>query len=415
MQIVTGKLVLTVLSVMVLLQIVLMIFYLHDNHVARRTAQRNQVIQKIINTVYLVESTPSKQRRKALSAMQDPYITASYTNKPEWPLRFQHISFWQINKTLYQRVRDFAMSIEMAKGQWLNLKATIYTHYITKQLVIVAAEVVVLLVLLFAFWMMNRYTRPIENFKDAIERLGMDLHSQPLDVNGPNVIREAAKAMNAMQQRLQDLIRGRTQMLAAISHDLRTPITRLKLRSQFVEDAALAENFVQDLDEMEQMINETLDFAKDDHHKEGKVRLDIVSFLRAMCDDMSDLGQPVQFQEKVQRIAIMARPLNLKRALSNLINNAVRYGECAQVSIDKKRQFAVITIKDEGPGIPTKELQEVFMPFYRGEYSRSRDTGGSGLGLAVTKHIIDNHHGTIVLSNRKNKGLCVTIRLPISE
>ena len=210
------------------------------------------------------------------------------------------------------------------------------------------------------------------------------------------------------------MVRDRTQMLAAISHDLRTPITRMKLRAQFVGDEEAKQKLITDLEEMELMVNETLSFAREDSTSEEKTRLDLVSLLKSICDEMHDMGHQVSFECAVHRIPFWGRRSALKRALTNLINNAIRYADNVTVSVQYQYHRAVITVEDDGPGIAENELEQVFEPFYRGEHSRSRDTGGVGLGLAVTHDIIKAHHGEVYLQNRPEGGLCATVELSTS-
>ena len=220
--------------------------------------------------------------------------------------------------------------------------------------------------------------------------------------------------MNQMQNKIQDLIRDRTQMLAAISHDLRTPITRIKLRLQLLADQKVGSLCVQDLDEMNEMIGSILDFSQSDAAKSKMSKLELVSLLATVCDDSVDMGFDVTFEPSAYRVPLMARKVSLKRALTNVIGNACRYASTVTVYLTKHAQRVVIEVCDDGPGIAKDEIQRVFEPFYRAEQSRNRNTGGVGLGLAVTRDIIRSHSGTIELINRKPKGLTVKIMLPIS-
>jgi signal transduction histidine kinase len=408
---VSGKRALTILVIVVIAHLCLMITYLHNNRVARETVKRDAVIQKIINAIFLVEATPVTNRVKAISAMDDPDLHVSLSSSPKWDLRFKQISFWDISKALRNNLDSFSISIQMEKDQWLNLNATIYSHILLDQLVLLGVEILVLGSILITAWSINRFTQPLQQFKQAAEKLGIDLHSQPLDVmGGPMVVREAAHAMNKMQKRIQDLIRDRTQMLAAISHDLRTPITRMRLRSQLIDDNNVQLNLANDLDEMEKMVSETLAFAREDCAHESKTNVDLVSLLYTITDEMQDMASDVSFRTRLKKATIEGRPLALKRAFTNIINNGIRYGLKVDVSISNRRNNGFLVIVDDhGPGIPEEDLDQVFEPFYRGESSRSRDTGGVGLGLAVTRDIFQAHNARIVLRNKRPKGLRVLI------
>ena len=227
----SGRKVLGVLSVIVVVHLVAMSFYINDNRRARRTANRDAVIQKIVNAIHLLEATPVADRAKAIGAMNDPYLKASITVKPKYKLQFKVISFWEISQALRKQLESFDLSIELTKEQWLNVDASIYTQFLLTQLLFVSIEIAILGTILISAWSINRFTRPIEKFKRAAERLSFDLNTEPVTIDGPSVVQEAARAMNKMQERIRELIRDRTQMLAAISHDLRTPITRMRAPS----------------------------------------------------------------------------------------------------------------------------------------------------------------------------------------
>jgi signal transduction histidine kinase len=232
-------------------------------------------------------------------------------------------------------------------------------------------------------------------------------------VYGPKVVREASEALNQMQNRIVQLVRNRTQLLAAISHDLRTPIARAKLRAQFIDDSEYKTQLLDDLNEMEHMISETLSFAREESRREEKKNIDLVSLLQSICDDENDMEHKVIYHADAHRIAFLGRPIALKRAFTNLINNAIRYAGDAVVTIEQRGKTIMIDIEDSGPGISESELEKVFEPFYRGEQSRSRETGGVGLGLSVARDIIFAHHGKIKLKNKKEGGLSVLIELII--
>ena len=200
-------------------------------------------------------------------------------------------------------------------------------------------------------------------------------------------------------------------MLAAVSHDLKTPITRMRLRAEFVSDEALREEIDADLSEMEAMIESTLAFLRGESETEAARVVDVVAILETVCDDLADRGHKVELVAPAQA-PLLCRSLAIKRALSNLIDNAVKYGGNAAVSLVVLRDELEITIDDDGPGIPHDQIEAVFDPFYRVESSRSRETGGSGLGLTVARSLIRSHGGEIALQNGPKAGLRVTVRLP---
>ena len=299
--------------------------------------------------------------------------------------------------------RATAVSLEMTDGSWLNFLTPAFGAApfwsSSAFLPMLGATLVVILISVFAVW---RATAPLALFTRAAERLGRDVNAPALHETGPGEVRRAARSFNEMQGRLQNFVEDRTQMLAAISHDLRTPITRMKLRAEFVEDEEQRAKMLGDLDEMEAMIAATLSFARDDAANEERTQLDLAELLRSLSDDYS--GE--------QSVAYVGAPLALKRAFANLIGNAVKYGGAAKVSLTESGDEIIVCIDDDGPGIPDGEREKVFTAFYRLEQSRSRETGGVGLGLAVVRSIVRAHGGEITLANRDEGGLRATVMLP---
>ncbi|HEY0847860.1 MAG TPA: ATP-binding protein [Noviherbaspirillum sp.] len=253
--------------------------------------------------------------------------------------------------------------------------------------------------------------RPLQQLAQAATELGNDIERPPLPERGAKEIRQAAAAFNAMQARIRQHIRQRSHILAAITHDLQTPLTRLRLRLEKVDDPELREKLISDLSAMQSMVREGLDLARSMDSAEPMQRLDLDSLVDSVCADASDAGQQVTCEGNTHA-ALMARPVALRRCLTNLIDNACKYGGFARVSISREGASAVIRIVDGGPGIPEQEISRVFDPFYRVENSRSRDTGGTGLGLTIARNIAEQHGGGIALRNLPSGGLEVALTLP---
>jgi len=253
--------------------------------------------------------------------------------------------------------------------------------------------------------------RPIEHFTSAAERFGRDPKAAPIAERGPAELRRAARAFNGMQASVQRFIEDRTQMVAAISHDLRTPITRMRLRAEFVEDEEQRERMLADLDQMAEMIEATLAFARDDASSEPRTALDLPSLLESMADEAIDAGHEAAYQGPAHRI-FQGRPVALRRAFGNLVDNAVKYGEAVEIALADAGDGCLVTIADRGPGIAAPDRERVFAPFVRLEGSRNRDTGGTGLGLSIARSIIRGHGGEIELDNRPEGGLLVRVSLP---
>lgn len=268
-----------------------------------------------------------------------------------------------------------------------------------------------LMVAAAALLAVRRAARPFGTFAAAAERLGVDVAAPPLAEDGPREVRRAAHAFNVMQARIRRFVEDRTQLLAAISHDLRTPITRLKLRAEFVEDDAERTRMLADLDEMERMIAATLAFARDDAAREERRQVDVAALVQGLVDDFAATGAAASYVGP-DSLVMAARPMALKRAVANLLDNAVKYGGAARASLGREPGEVVLAIDDDGPGIPEADRERVFSPFVRIEASRCRDTGGTGLGLSVARAAIRAHGGDIALANRPDGGLRVTVALP---
>lgn len=271
-----------------------------------------------------------------------------------------------------------------------------------------------LLVLGVSVWAVRRSTKPLNRFARAAERLGLDVNAPPMGENGPREVRRAAKAFNRMQRRLRAFVKDRTHMLAAISHDLRTPITRLRLRAEFIDDDEQRTKMLVDLDEMEAMIAATLQFARDDATSEATKQLDLAALVAGLCEDAHQAGDDVTCSG-LKTLPFVGREVGLKRMVANLIGNAVRYGERARVNLSETEEEVCLSVADDGPGIPPDMMERVFDPFVRVEGSRSRETGGTGLGLTAAKTIAQGHGGRVELLNREEGGLEVRVLLPKSD
>ncbi len=254
-------------------------------------------------------------------------------------------------------------------------------------------------------------TRPLKQLAQAAKDLGNDINHPPLKLAGASEIRQASAAFNAMQARIRQYIFQRTQMLAAITHDLQTPLTRMRLRLEKVADRELQERLVDDLSAMQEMVREGLDLARSTDTTENMQPLDLDSLLDSVCSDATDAGQQVVVEGSAN-MALMGRPMALRRCLVNLIDNAIKYGQMARVIVEGHGGAARIRIRDNGSGIAPGELARVFEPFYRVESSRSRESGGTGLGLTIARNIAEQHGGSIALANHPDGGLEVTLILP---
>ena len=304
-------------------------------------------------------------------------------------------------------------SIALRDGAWINFEfAAIESLPLATFSVIGWTACSVLLVLGLSYYAFRRVTHPLESLTRAAESLGRSGRTEVLQETGASEVRRAARAFNEMQGRIQRLLEDRMQMVAAISHDLRTPITRLKLRAEFVEDTEQREKMLRDLDEMETMIKETLALAREDANPEPRAKLDLAQLLADSVEHMENVTLEIDPALAHGAATTEAQPIALKRAVSNLVENAVVYGKSARVRLSRMAKEFEIRIEDEGPGIPEAELERVFRPFYRLEASRNRESGGAGLGLAIARSVVRSNGGDIVLMNRPEGGLRATIALP---
>lgn len=308
------------------------------------------------------------------------------------------------------RIRTL-ISLPIGPGRWLNAAVSEFRERSLLRreswAAIIVASLVVSLILALA---LRRITRPLTRLADAAERLGRGEEVAPLPEQGPADIRDATHAFNAMQDRLHRFVKARTQMLAAISHDLRTPITSLRLRAEMLDDAEAREKMIATLEEMQRMTEATLAFARGEASDEPTRVTDLGALLNAIGDDLSDIGMNVTVS--AERLDYPCRATALSRALRNLIENAAKYGERADVRLCQDKGQISIDIEDEGPGIPDDKLEQVFEPFVRLEESRSTETGGIGLGMAIARDIVRRHGGDITLKNRSEGGLRATVTLP---
>jgi len=265
--------------------------------------------------------------------------------------------------------------------------------------------------LTLAYFVSRVATRPLRDLASAATRLGADIESDPLPVRGPVEVRDAAVAFNTMQTRIRRDVRERTSMLAAITHDLQTPVTRLRLRLEKVTDDDLRAKLVADLTAMSETIREGLDLATSLDAREPLQRVDFDSLVESLCDDAHDAGHDVT-ASGTTGATVLASPNALRRCVTNLLDNAIAYGRYARVESAVEGGYAVVRIRDGGAGIPADRLDAVLEPFVRIETSRSRETGGTGIGLTIANNIATRLGGSIALRNHPEGGLEVTLRLP---
>ncbi len=267
------------------------------------------------------------------------------------------------------------------------------------------------IVLAIVLYLVTRnITRPLSALAQAADATGRSVHHPALPEMGVREIRNVTRAFNTMQDRLLRYLDSRSRVLAAMSHDLRTPLTRMRLRVEKVENRALSERFNADLDEMEALVNGALGLFKGLDDQEAFEATDLNLLLATLEKEFAELGSKVVITGRAQE-ALSVKPRALKRALSNLIANAIKFGSRAEVHVEDGPEV-VIRVADDGPGIPSESLDQVFEPFFRLEASRNRDSGGAGLGLTIVRDVLQAHGGTVALRNLAPHGLEAVIILP---
>jgi signal transduction histidine kinase len=323
---------------------------------------------------------------------------------------------------LHGRMRDvldqnpgegvYVISLQLGDRTWVNIAApdvqTVPAWSAATTVLMIGTLIIVLALSILGI---RRLTAPLSTLTEAAERLGRNVNAPPLPEAGSSDVLQAIRAFNDMQERIRRFVEDRTRMIAAISHDLRTPITRMRLRAELMGESEQQQKMLADLSEMETMIASTLSFAREDANPEPRLRVDIVELLKSICADTPAAKLSAE-ASAVPAAMIDGQPVALRRGFTNLIDNAIRYGSEARIAIGGDNYNVSIAIDDDGLGIPEEQLDRVFRPFYRLDSSRSRDTGGTGLGLAVARTVFRAHGGDVVLSNRTGGGLRATVTLP---
>ena len=311
-----------------------------------------------------------------------------------------------------------AVALQLPEGQWLAAELALRPVWPWHSNAFLATfGIMSAVAALLTLWAVRRLVEPVSTLAGAAEALGRDVNAPPLPETGPAELATAAAAFNTMAARIRRFVEDRTFLLTAIGHDLRTPITRLRLRAEFMEDDDQRRRMLADLDELEAMVNATLAFGRDATASEPAVAVDLAALVNTVLTEAGDARPELPAEAMAyagpDQLAVTARPVALKRALTNLVANALNYGGSARVRLmPPEAGQVVLHVDDDGPGIPPAELERVFLPFQRLEPSRNRETGGMGLGLPITRNIARAHGGDVTLQNRPGGGLRATLILP---
>ena len=302
--------------------------------------------------------------------------------------------------------------VQLVDGQWATFDTTLPREATgLPARLLLTLTVLLVVVLTLSFIAVRWLSRPLRTLAEAAEGLGKNIHAPPLAEEGPTEVRQAARAFNTMQSRLVSYIEDRTRVLAAISHDLKTPLTRLRLRAELLDDEDTRARFEKDLGEMQSMVTDALAALRGLDAPAQTVPVDVMALLESLQADNREQGRTIEIEGRAAS-PLTADPLRLKRCVGNLLDNAVIYGQRAHVSVEDSPKSLTLRIRDEGPGIPEAMLERVFDPFFRLEGSRSRETGGTGLGLSIARNIARAAGGDVSIRNRPAGGLEAVLVLP---
>lgn len=309
------------------------------------------------------------------------------------------------------RVQRLAISARLPDGRWLNALFTLPPPNAAKGVLLMSVGASVIALILASLWLAVRFAGPLRKLADASASLRPGEPVSEVPERGPAALKEAIRSFNAMSKRLLGTLEGQRAMLAAIAHDLRTPITSLRLRLELLDEGETKDRMQASLDELQNVTEAAVDALKAEGVGEAVRAVDLSALVESVCSDLADLGESVTY-EPGKPVTCRCRPHEIRRAVRNLVENAVRYGKAARVRTERKASEVRVFVDDDGPGIPPADIARVFEPFQRLEGSRSRETGGHGLGLTIARSIARGHGGDISLVNRPGGGLTACLSIP---
>lgn len=443
-----GRLIIVFLVGLLVAQGVSLMIVLQDRGEFLSRTSGVQSVRRIADTVILFDTASMSERERLIKLLSSPSMrivispeltrmpsSRAFRDKNDSP---QVVLFTTILQRILGREREMRLvvldpqqgerighhrdrlhssiyaQIRLLDGHWVVFDSQLQPEAWTwPYRALLSALVLIAAVVLLAVFGVRWVTRPLKNFAVAATELGKNINRPPLAETGPLEVIQASRALNGMQTRLSRYLDDRTRILAAMSHDLKTPITRMRLRAELLDDEKIREKFTCDLSELEAMVTGTLDFMRGIETSEVMQPLDINALLESIQDDARESGQSIQIIGHTST-PYLCRPQAMKRCLSNLLENAIKYGSSAQVQVMQLPASLHIVISDQGPGVPADKLERLFDPFYRLESSRNRDHGGTGLGLTIARSIAEQHGGTLTLKNGFSLGLECHLDLPIS-
>ncbi|MDD1015085.1 ATP-binding protein [Pseudomonas rubra] len=401
-------------------------FQFYERYQSSRSMMLNNLELDVATSVAILDRLPAAERAAWLPRLErrtyryrlDDGASGLRLNMDEAPMAALSISkalgtHYALN---YQNIPGpnphFQVHLRLADGQPLTVDVTPAPVPMSSWLPVVL--LVQLALLLLCTWLaVKTAIRPLTRLAEAVDKLDPNAPGPQLDESGPREVVYAAAAFNTLQARIGAYLKERMQLLAAISHDLQTPITRMKLRVEAMDSSSDKDKLWHDLEAMEHLVREGVAYARSiDGNSEAPCRVNLDAFLDSLVCDYQDSGQQVELQGNNGAL-IQTRPQALRRVLVNLIDNALKFAGAAQLVVRRgAKGSTLISVLDQGPGIPSAELAAVLQPFYRVENSRNRTTGGTGLGLAIAAQLTQAIGGRLTLSNRDGGGLCAQIELP---
>lgn len=404
---------------------------------ARPPIERTGLLERIAASTRVIEAAPAQLRPQLASAASSPTLDVSWNaqrSQFNLPGDGEPVETGKV-PALRQLLGDereievfnpddwppgsaqahYVALVPLADGSWLTFTPPERSWGLSLDARIAVIIALGLVATLLVAWIATRQlANPLQRFAGAARRFGGDLNAPPIEIEGPHEIRQAIIAFNTMQAQIQHFIGERTHMLASISHDLRAPLTRMRLRSEFMEDLDHQQKLIRDIEEMQSMINAALAFFREGTQLEQPTAFDLAELLQTILDDYRDQNLQIDFSGPAHMV-YNGRPLGIKRVIVNLLENAVKYGERPRIVLSRNDCSICIEVSDEGPGIPEESLQRVFDPFFRLETSRNRETGGVGLGLSAARAIVREQGGELTLSNRRGSGLVAKVELPVID
>jgi len=441
-----GQLALLILGAFLAAQAISIWLFADERGAAIRAAQRFETVERAEAVARALDTAQAESRESILAAVNSRLVRFSVGDAPLVETRRMDLAALEtggdIRATeitvsphdgrpaeppaafawLHKQMRaagvapvEFRISIPLAGGDWLNVQARFQRPNIQVPPALMGATLLSLALLMAALWLgLGRITRPLRQLADAADGFGLDAPAPAMPRHGPREVRALSDALGRMHARLTGMIADRTRMLAALGHDLRSPITALRVRAELVDDDETRERMAATLDEMQQMVDSTLAYARGVSTDQPMEVCDLALLVGELADELSETGPQIAVMSS-EPVRAEIRRTAIRRALRNLMENAQRYGSGARMSVTQVGDRAEMLIEDEGPGIPEQDLEKVFDPFTRLETSRSRETGGIGLGLPIARAILRAHGGDVVLSNRAEGGLRATVHLPLVQ